>query len=389
MLVKLMKKILFFTLLLGLQVSAFSNEIVQINLSKNVMSASNIVQDKTKRAAITATAFDSTTTPSSSSKRNTTNSASSDNSNNTESAASNQTSTSQAKKVQIGIYIMNIYDINWHKEMINVEFWIWYKYKDIDFDFKDSMDIINAADYEVISESTTLLPKGEKVTAIKYRAKLLADWDFLGFPLETLSMNISFEPLTTFADQMGFTLQKDPLKVSDKINLLDWNIGKKSISIKDHHYDTSFGNRAYETKGSSFSQVRVEIDFLRKGLRLFFQLFSVLYLSYFLSLASFFIPITELNSKVGLIIGSIFALIGNNFVMQSMLPPVGQFTLVDKIEILTFLCVIFAVVVMIITRYFFRMEWKTTGRKVDIICGVVSLCIFIVLNFVFITKALA
>ena len=294
-----------------------------------------------------------------------------------------------AEIVDVGAYIMNIYDIDWHSETINIDFWVWFRYQSTAKELEAEFDVIPSTKFKMIASELTSLPNGEKILSVKYRARVLASWNFSGFPLEQLSLTVGVEPLSIFYDQLQFGLMKTPVKINDKIRLFDWKIASISAEIKKHEYNTDFGVPNFDGEGSKFSQFSIHVGFARKGLRLFFQIFSVLYLSYFLSLASFFIPITELNSKIGLMIGSIFALIGNDFVIQAMFPPVGQFTLVDKIEILIFGCIIFAIIIMLITRYFFRKSWKTTGRVVDILCGLASLAVFITVNWILIKGVIA
>ena len=70
----------------------------------------------------------------------------------------------------------------------------------------------------------------------------------------------------------------------------------------------------------------VELNIQRKGVVLFFKIFTGGILSYFISCMVFLIPLRELESRVNLAVGGIFGAIGSSAFVYEVLPVVNVFT---------------------------------------------------------------
>ena len=96
-----------------------------------------------------------------------------------------------------------------------------------------------------------------------------------------------------------------------------------------------------------------------------------------------------MDSRFGLSVGSLFAVIGNKYIIDSSLPESTSFTLVDTLHGLT-LFFIFAIITA--TTYSLLLVKQNKVRKAfkfDMIAAQVVLVAYLLLNIYFISKAIS
>src|SRR5215213_4657003 len=76
---------------------------------------------------------------------------------------------------------------------------------------------------------------------------------------------------------------------------------------------------------------------------LFWKMFLGMYIAFLIAYVCFYIHADGMDSRFGLSVGSLFAVIGNKYIIDSSLPESTTFTLVDTLHGLT-LFFIFAVI---------------------------------------------
>ena len=95
----------------------------------------------------------------------------------------------------------------------------------------------------------------------------------------------------------------------------------------------------------------------------------------------------NIDSRFGLSVGSLFAVIGNKYIIDSSLPETTTFTLVDTLHGIT-LVFIFAVITA--TAYSIQVAKKKSIEKAnrfDMIIAQILLAIYLILNYYFISQA--
>lgn len=114
--------------------------------------------------------------------------------------------------------------------------------------------------------------------------------------------------------------------------------------------ETSFGDPTLINENSSYSEVTAIISIQRDGMRDFVNLFGPIFLAFFLSWLGYFIK-EAYDMKVTLFLSSIFMLIANKDIIDSNIPVTSQVTLLDKVQLLTFISVTFFVVIVTISMF--------------------------------------
>ena len=112
-----------------------------------------------------------------------------------------------------------------------------------------------------------------------------------------------------------------------------------------------------------------------------------MYLAFLIAYICFFIHTDGIDSRFGLSVGSLFAVIGNKYIIDSSLPESTSFTLVDTLHGLT---LFFIFTVITATAYSLRLvkrDQQARAHRFDMRMAVVILVAYIVSNIWFITQA--
>jgi len=120
---------------------------------------------------------------------------------------------------------------------------------------------------------------------------------------------------------------------------------------------------------------------------LFWKLFLGMYIAFLIAYVCFYIHSDGMDSRFGLSVGALFAVIGNKYIIDSSLPESTSFTLVDTLHGLT-LFFIFSVVSS--TAWSLQLVKKgkvKEAHRFDMIMAQVLLLIYVVLNIYFISQA--
>jgi hypothetical protein len=112
-----------------------------------------------------------------------------------------------------------------------------------------------------------------------------------------------------------------------------------------------------------------------------------MYIAFLIAYVCFFIHADGMDSRFGLSVGSLFAVIGNKYIVDSSLPESTSFTLVDTLHGLT-LFFIFSVIAS--TAYSLKLVSQNKIEKAhrfDMVIAQVLLLIYVVANIWFISQA--
>jgi hypothetical protein len=101
----------------------------------------------------------------------------------------------------------------------------------------------------------------------------------------------------------------------------------------------------------------------------------------------FYIHTDSIDSRFGLSVGALFAVVGNKYIIDATLPESTSFTLVDTLHGITLL---FILMVIISTAYSLRLvkgDKLKDAKRFDLLCAQVLLASYLILNFWFIYDA--
>lgn len=290
-------------------------------------------------------------------------------------------------KLQFGMYITDLFNLSWHNESFDIAFWGWFIHDDPNLRPTLSLEVVNSMYSYLDFPSTIDLNNGTYWSSAKFRVGVSQNWDLSNFPFVSQKLQLWMESAHEDVNLIEYSVDTDNSGIDPDVWLPGWEVESFELFPVVKTYHTNFGATLRGSDKSEFSRVVCEIVLKSDSGRKFFKIFGIMYLSVFLALCVFFVPPGELSSKVGFVVASVFAAIGNKTVLDSYLPPIGSMTLVNKLELLTFSCLGLTAVITVITAWLNRNRYIKTARVVDFAAAIVLLCIFTILNYLWIGSA--
>lgn len=289
--------------------------------------------------------------------------------------------------VYTGIYITSIHDIDFKQKEYTVNFWLWLKYKNKEFDFLQNLEVPLAK--TVVKSFSTIDSSDNKVYILMKLQCIMKDsWKIDRFPFDRQKLRLSIE--NSQFDSKSLIFKPDTLgkHYDPKFTLNGWTIDTFKISSKIKTYETGFGDESLSKPQSEYSSYRVAIGLQREAIGLFWKMFLGMYVAFFIAFVCFYIHADNIDARFGLSVGALFAVVGNKYVIDSALPESSTFTLVDTLHGIT-LFFIFT----IIASSIYALNSVKNGRieqanSFDKRARVVVLLTYVLLNLFFIWNSL-
>lgn len=263
-----------------------------------------------------------------------------------------------SSKVKVGLLIRNFSTLDFINNNFVVDAMIWFEFNrdelmlsTIDqFSFENSKIIHKSKPYVTIN-GDTMHVKYDIIFDVK------TDVNFNRFPLEDHRLSVVLTNNFINPKEMYFDDSSNALSfiVSDKLFTSNWNVHTlHSISgYSSVHFDQHNPRRHMQSPKAVFT-----IDFAKAGINKILLIFVPLFAAVFIALFTFLMSFNSYQGKTTLGVTSVTALLGYRFVIQQMSPPVGYFTLTDKLFIffLIFSFLIFVFQILLLRHYMFIME---------------------------------
>jgi hypothetical protein len=273
----------------------------------------------------------------------------------------------QKDTCKIGIYINSIYDFKLDDKSYMADFWMWMNYKNDNLKFENNAEITNgkSADFSHYS----LEKKGGWNWATqKCRAQLIHQWDVSKFPFDKQTLRIEIEDSQSDTSKLVYEADVANSKIDNSFNSNEWYIENFSLKEAVRTYETTYGNPALSGK-SSYPRVVAEITIRRNNSWIkLIKLLTGVYVAFLISCIVFFVPNESQDSRFCLVVGGIFAAIGNKYIVESVVPSSTSNTLMDNVHTLTFIFILLITVVMIISLRLYQSgddQKKQLSLKID------------------------
>jgi hypothetical protein len=290
--------------------------------------------------------------------------------------------------VSVGIFITSIHDIDFKQKEYTATFWLWLKYRNRAFDFYNNLEVPQA---KTVSKSfVTVDSSGELVRMqMKLQCVMKDSWRIDNFPFDRQTLRISFENSQFDSRYLIFVPDTVGQHFDRQFTLRGWTIDSCNLTTRVKTYETGFGDETLARPHTEYSAFRVRLNLIRDASGLFWKMFLGMYIAFMIAYACFYIHVDGMDSRFGLSVGSLFAVVGNKYIIDSSLPESTSFTLVDMLHGLT-LFSIFAVITA--TAYSLRMVKQgkiKQAERFDFVFAQILLVLYVTANIYFILKATA
>jgi len=252
-------------------------------------------------------------------------------------------------EISIGLWIDQIGNIDYGYNTYEVIFYLWINSKDSIYDFKNNFDLANSWDSEILYHQIDSIEYngGKKFNElIKIKTKNATKLSLSDFPFDKNLINLDIELVAHYVGDIKINIDQNNSKINPELHK-QWEIKMFPIKHRKIQWGSEFGSLKNLNEGDSISST---LELSRNAWPIYFKLFSILFLSFILASMSFFLPNQKSEEKVAIVVGALFAAIGNKYITESIIPISNDFGLSDQIHFITILFILLFILFAIIEQ---------------------------------------
>ena len=288
--------------------------------------------------------------------------------------------------VYSGVYITSIHDINFKDKEYSLNLWLWLKYKNKKFDFLHNLEVPQAK--SVTTSFSTIDSSGNQIYMLmKLQCVMKDSWAIDNFPFDSQKLRFSIENSQFDSQALVFSADTLGKHFDPRFTLRGWRIDSLNISTGIKVYETGFGDASLAKPLTEYSNFKVRLQINRDAMGLFWKMFLGMYVAFLIAYMCFYIHTDSIDSRFGLSVGALFAVIGNKYIIDSALPESTTFTLVDTLHGITLLFILTVIICTSFSLRLIKLEKVDRAKKFDFICAQVLLGLYLLTNFWFIYEA--
>lgn len=288
--------------------------------------------------------------------------------------------------VYTGVYITSIHDINFKDKEYNINLWLWLKYKNKSFDFLHNLEVPQAK--SVTTSFSTIDSSGNRIYLLmKLQCVMKDSWAIDNFPFDSQHLRFSIENSQFDSKSLVFAADTLGKHFDPRFTLRGWRIDSLAISTGIKVYETGFGDETLKTPHTEYSNYKMKLRIDRDAMGLFWKMFLGMYVAFLIAYMCFYIHMDSIDSRFGLSVGALFAVIGNKYIIDSALPESTTFTLVDTLHGITLLFILSVIICTSWSLKLMKRDEVDKAKRFDFICAQILLACYLVLNAWFIYHA--
>jgi hypothetical protein len=288
--------------------------------------------------------------------------------------------------VKVGIYVTSIHDIDFKQKEYSVQLWLWLKYKNKDFDFARNLEIPMAKSVDK-SFYTIDTSSGQVYMQMKLQCVMKDSWRIENFPFDRQTLRFTIENSQYSAKSLVFVADTVGEHFDHRFTLRGWSIDSCILSTGTRFYETGFGDETLSKPRVEYGVFRLRLSIARDAGGLFWKMFLGMYIAFLIAYVCFYIHADGMDSSYSLSVGSLFAVIGNKYIIDSSLPESTSFTLVDTLHGLTLFCIFLIISATAYSLVLVKKNQIKKASRFDMIIAQVVLLLYVIANIYFIAKA--
>jgi hypothetical protein len=262
----------------------------------------------------------------------------------------------QPSYVKVGVFINSLYDFDIAENSFKTDFWAWCVYSDTTLDMEHMVEFPNTKAHDF---GNLLIEDegGKKWMTFRAVGEVMKTWDTKNFPFDKQELKIELGASQEY-DEIQYVADKKNSKIDPEFKMKEWRVNRFQVNTTKRVYATTFGSPTLDST-SDYTEFRVHIELERtKSWFTFFKLVIGLIIAFVISSCVFFIRPTNLDPRFGLCVGGLFTAVGNKYITDSIVPVSSEITLLDKMHVLTFICIFLMVVLSVISLNLAESENK-------------------------------
>jgi len=269
------------------------------------------------------------------------------------------TISAQSEKVEVGIFAMNLYDLDIASNTYALDFYVWFKWKG-EIDPTASLEYANGVnDWDATSipdsQKPERLPDGSFYQSVRFEGRFVQPFAFARYPLDQQSITVSLEDSLHTTDQLVYIADEKQSGYSSRMSIPGWEIQRADISSLVHEYTTNFGDSTLGSK-AQYPVLQYSLTVSRPTSFFVWKLLLPLVIVVAASWGTLLLKPQYVDSRIAL---SVTALLTTVFLQQSYsstLPNIGYLVLLDKIYSIAYLIITLSILEAIVTADWIKDE---------------------------------
>ena len=287
--------------------------------------------------------------------------------------------TTSPVPLEIGIYLLDVYDLDLKNSSYVADFYIWLRWN----------GELDPRKFELMNGELDVKenPDEQKIGDVNYvsyrvRGKFRAPFDFREFPLDEQKLTIEIEDASNDAAMLKYVADLANMSAAPQVNLSGWELaGAPSYKVLEHVYETNYGNpRRPSGQKATYSRFVVDIPIKHAGNELIYlKTFIGLFISVAIAFLTFLIEPIDLDPRFGVGIAGIFGAVSSMIVVSSNMPENPYFTMSDQIHFTSLAFIFLTLFVSCAVLRLYKLGFEKLSRKVDVASGMTLAVFYIVI----------
>lgn len=247
----------------------------------------------------------------------------------------------QPQQVRVGVYLMNLYDLNMDEHSFYADFYIWFKWKGkidpTDIEFVNSIEKWSMAREQSGDSSNFLLKDSTHYRIYRVEGRFFHSFSLNRFPLDQHTLDIQIESPEHASDSLLYVPDTNAACIRNTLNLVGWETQTCRLESNIHDYGTNFGNP--EENAQRYSNLTYSITLTRPVSYFLLKMLLPLIVVMLVSIGALILHPSHIDTRSSLPIGGLLTAV---FLQQSYsdaLPDTGYMVLMDKIYLLCYLLI--------------------------------------------------
>ena len=293
----------------------------------------------------------------------------------------NQSDSLKSDTVLIGAFVSSIHDFKISDNTINADIHLWCIYKNPIYDFKNELEFVNCNKAEFNGNSVVDI-KGGKWFYTKALVQARQHFSTKNYPFDKQELIFPIESSEYSTKDLIFLPDLKNSNIDPLINksLDEFNLNSVLFNTENNIYQTSFGDTEATNNTNSRFNILLKIERKHPWLILF-KLITGIIVAFLTSACVFWIKPINVDPRFGLCVGGLFAVIGNKYIVENIVPSNNEITLLDSLHLLTLAYIFLIIVLSVISLHIYEKggdKYQKISKRFDLISffGIVTLYLF-------------
>ncbi|PZQ51383.1 MAG: hypothetical protein DI556_04230 [Rhodovulum sulfidophilum] len=279
----------------------------------------------------------------------------------------------EARDILVGAYVNSISAINPADGTYNISVELWFIDPEGTFDPRDNLYVLarSSAIRDYYQERGA---DGRTYTSARVDAVVDQEFRLTDFPFDEQNLLLRVEAGETI-DRIRFVPDAQPPQIADYVALVDWTLSDATLTETEHGYTTRFG--LADSGPQVFSQLELRIAAARTQTGVVVDDFLGFIFSFIITGLIYFVPTTELGTRIGMTTGSLFAALLN---LNRLLDAAGykaEFGLVEQLGFLIFGAILCSLLISIAMKRVATRKGVAYADRIDAVLGVIVMTAFL------------